>query len=224
MIFCHHSGHVNHMMRWLTKYFLDYLDIFHMYAEMGNHEHTKMQLRFQHTANSFVLITKHQVGGTGQYCKAANNVVITWKFCVLNKQYSAFEWGVQQGKHRVPYSWLQNLGPAGNDYSTWDLHQLFGVGQMCVLHGLMSQLSMMTSIGYWIPESCKDRMGQLTENGYRLQSHIQRSLIVVTMKYRYSSLYIQPTYCSLLIHIVEKGHLEGTIFGINKIYIFGLLK
>jgi hypothetical protein len=65
------------MQWWLTKSFLDYLDIFHMYAEMGNHEHTKMQLRFHHTANSFGFITKHQVGGTGQYHTAANNVVTT---------------------------------------------------------------------------------------------------------------------------------------------------
>jgi hypothetical protein len=88
----------------------------------------------------------------------------------------------------------------------------------------MSQLSIMSSIRYWILESCKDHMGQLTENAYGLQSHIQRSWIVVTVKSRYTSLFIQSTDCSGLIHIVEKGDLEGTIFCVNKIFICVLLK
>jgi hypothetical protein len=34
--FCHLPGQVRHLKWWLTKYFADNVDIFHMYAEMGN--------------------------------------------------------------------------------------------------------------------------------------------------------------------------------------------
>jgi hypothetical protein len=33
---------VHNLKWWLTKYFADHVDIFHMYAEMGNDERTEM--------------------------------------------------------------------------------------------------------------------------------------------------------------------------------------
>jgi len=44
MLFCHLPGQVHHLKYWLTMYFADEVDIFHMYAEMGNDEGTEMQL------------------------------------------------------------------------------------------------------------------------------------------------------------------------------------
>jgi hypothetical protein len=34
-------------MWWFTKFFADHLDIFYMYAEVGNNEWTEMQFKFQ---------------------------------------------------------------------------------------------------------------------------------------------------------------------------------
>lgn len=44
---CLLDGQVHHWMWWLTKYFVDHVDIFHIYADMGNDRHTEMQLIFQ---------------------------------------------------------------------------------------------------------------------------------------------------------------------------------
>jgi len=47
VLFCSPPGQVHHLKWWLNKYFVDHVDIFHMYAEMGNDECTEMQLKFQ---------------------------------------------------------------------------------------------------------------------------------------------------------------------------------
>ena len=47
VLFCPLPGQVRHLKWWLTKRFADNADLFHMYAEMGNDEHTEMQLKFQ---------------------------------------------------------------------------------------------------------------------------------------------------------------------------------
>jgi len=47
VLFCPLPGQVRHLKWWLTKYFVDNVDIFHMYAEMGNDVRTEMQLKFQ---------------------------------------------------------------------------------------------------------------------------------------------------------------------------------
>ena len=47
MLFCSLPGQVHHLNRWLTEYFVGHVDIFHMYAELENDEHTEMQLNFQ---------------------------------------------------------------------------------------------------------------------------------------------------------------------------------
>ena len=106
--------------------------------EMGNDEHTEMQLKFQDSANPSEFVTTPKVGGTGLNLTAANHAVITQNFWVLNEQYQAFARVVQQGQNRVPHTWLLNTGPSGYDNRASDLHQLSGVAIMRVLHGLMS--------------------------------------------------------------------------------------
>jgi len=61
-----------------------------MFAEMGNGERTEMQLKFQDSRNPSLFITTSKVGGTGLNLTAANHVVITQKFRVLNEQRQAF--------------------------------------------------------------------------------------------------------------------------------------
>jgi len=46
VLFCPLPGQVLHLKWWLTKFFADNVDIFHMYAEMGNDERTEMQFKF----------------------------------------------------------------------------------------------------------------------------------------------------------------------------------
>jgi len=75
-----------HYSNWeLTKYHVDHLDIFHMYAKIGNNECTDIQLKFQISQNPLVFVTTPKVGGTGLSLTAANYAVITEKFWVLNK-------------------------------------------------------------------------------------------------------------------------------------------
>jgi hypothetical protein len=47
MLFCTLPGNVRNSKWWLMKYVADNVDIFHMYAEMGNNERTAIQLKFQ---------------------------------------------------------------------------------------------------------------------------------------------------------------------------------
>jgi len=47
VLFCSLCGQVHHFRWWLTKYFADHVDLFHMYAEMGNDEQAEMLLKFQ---------------------------------------------------------------------------------------------------------------------------------------------------------------------------------
>jgi len=61
-----------------------------MYAEMGNNERREMQLKFQYSPNPSVFVTTPKVGGTGLNLTAANHVVKTKKFWVLNAQCQAF--------------------------------------------------------------------------------------------------------------------------------------
>jgi hypothetical protein len=105
---------------------------------MGNDERTEMQLKFQDSPNPSVFVTTPKVGGTGLNLTAANYAVITLKFWVMNEQRQAFEQDVRLGQNRVPHTWLLNTGPGGYDNRASDLHQLSGVAQMSVLHGLMS--------------------------------------------------------------------------------------
>ena len=42
VLVCSLAGQVRHLKWWLTMYFADHVDIFHMYTEMGNDEGTEM--------------------------------------------------------------------------------------------------------------------------------------------------------------------------------------
>jgi hypothetical protein len=90
VLFCLLPGQVCHLKWWLTKFFGDNMDIFHMNAELGNDERTDLQLKFQDSRNPSVFITTPKVGGKGLNLTAANRAVITQKFWVLNEHRQAF--------------------------------------------------------------------------------------------------------------------------------------
>ena len=77
VLFCHLPGQVRHLKWWLMKFFEDNVDIFHMYAKMGNDERTKMQLKFQDSRNHSLFITTPKVGGTGPSCNDNAQVIST---------------------------------------------------------------------------------------------------------------------------------------------------
>ena len=120
-------GQVYHLKWWLTKFFADNVDIFHMYAEMGKDERTEMQLKSQDSRNPSVFITTPQVKGIGLNLRAAKHAVITQKYWVLNEQRQAFARVVQLGQNRVPHTCLLNTGPGGYDNCGSDLHKHSGV-------------------------------------------------------------------------------------------------
>jgi len=136
-----------------------------MFAAMGNDEHTEMQLKFQDSPNPSVFVTTPKVGETGLNLTAANHAVITEKFWVLNEQWQAFARVVPLGQNRVPHTWLLNTRPNGYDNRASDLHQLSGVAQMRVLHGLMNRPNITTTMIYWILECRQDHTKRLMEHG-----------------------------------------------------------
>jgi SNF2 family DNA or RNA helicase len=68
-------------------FFADHLDIFYMFAEMSNNEHSEMQLTFQDSPNPSGFVSTPKVGGTGLNLTAANHAVITQNFWKLNVQW-----------------------------------------------------------------------------------------------------------------------------------------
>jgi len=169
VLFCPLPGHVCHPMGWLTNYFVDHVDIFQMYSELGNDEHTQMQLKFQDSRNPSVFITTPNVCRTALNPTAANHAVITQKFRVLSEKWQAFARGVLLKQNQVPQTWLMNTGPGADDTSPSDLNQHSGVAKMRVLHGLMSRPNIKMTMLYAILESRKGHREQLTENGDTLQ-------------------------------------------------------
>jgi len=165
VLFCPLPGQVRHLKWWLTKFFVDHLDIFYMYAEMGNDERTEMQLKFQDSPNPSVFVTTPKVGGTGLNLTAANHAVMTQKCLVLNEQRQAFAWVVRLGQNRVPNTWLLHTGLNGYDNRASNLHQLSGVAQMRVLKGLMNRPNITTMIIYRILECCQEHTKRLMEQG-----------------------------------------------------------
>jgi hypothetical protein len=117
-------------MWWVTTFFADHLDISFIFAEMGNDEHTEMQLKFQQSPNPSVFVTTPKVDGTGLNLTTANHVVISQTFWVLNALRQPFAGVVQLGQNRVPQTWLFNTGPNGYDNRASDLHRLSGVAQI----------------------------------------------------------------------------------------------
>jgi len=165
VLFCLLPGQVRHLKWWLTELFVEHLDIVYMYAEMGNDQRTEMQLTFQDSQNPSVFVTTPKVGGTGLNLTAANHAVMTQKFWVLNEQRQAFARVVRLGQNRVAHTWLLISGPNGYDNEASDLHQLSEVAQMRVLHGLMTQPNITTSMIYRILECREDHPMQLSEEG-----------------------------------------------------------
>ena len=95
VLFCFLPRQFRHFKWWLTQLCADnFLDIFYMFAEMGNDERTEMQIKFQNSPNPSVFVTTHKLGGKGLNLTAANHAVITQKFWVLNEQRQAFAWVV----------------------------------------------------------------------------------------------------------------------------------
>jgi len=170
VLFCPLPGQVHHLKWWLTKYFAHHVQIFHMYAEMGNDERTEMQLRLKDSRNPSVFVTTPKVGGTSPNPTAPNHAVITQKCWVRNEQQQAFAREVRLGQNRVPHTWLLNTGPGGYDNRATDFHQLSAVAQMRVLHGLMSRPNITPSMISRILESREDHTKQLTENEDTFQS------------------------------------------------------
>jgi len=170
LLYCPLPGQVCHLKWWLTKYFADHVDIFHMYAEMDNDQRTEMHLKFHDSWNPIGLVTTNNIGGTCTNLSAANHTVITQKFWVLNEQRQAFARVVRLGPNRVPHSWLLSTCPGGYDTYARDLHELSGVAQIRVLHGLMSRPRMTTLMIYRILELRENHTKQLTANGDTLQS------------------------------------------------------
>jgi len=150
VLFCPLPGQICYLNWWLRKLCGDDLDIFYMFAEMGNHECTAMQLKFQDSPNPSVNVTTPKVVGTGLNLTAANHAVITKKIWVLNEQRRTFAWVVRLGQNRVPHTWLLNTGPNGNDNRASGLHQFSGVAQMRVVHGLMNRPNITTTMIHWI--------------------------------------------------------------------------
>jgi len=152
------------------KFFADNVDIFHMYAELGNDECTEMQLKFQDSQTPSVFITTTKVGGTGLNLTDENHTLIIQKFWVLNEQRQTFARVVRLGQNRIPHTWLLNIDPGGYDNRTSDLHQHSAVAQMRNPHGLISRPNIMMTIIYRFLEAREDHPKRLTENGNTLQS------------------------------------------------------
>jgi len=165
VLFCPLPGDVRHLKWWLTKFFADHLDIFYMNADMGNDERIEMQLKIQDSPNPSVFVTTPKVGGIGLNLTAANHAVTTQKFWVLNEQRQAFARVVRLGQNRVPHTWLLITEPNGYDNRASDLHQLSGVAQMRVLHGLINRPNNTTTMIYWILECRQDHKMRFTGQG-----------------------------------------------------------
>ena len=144
VLFCLFPGQVRHLEWWLTKYFADHVDIFHMYAEMGNDERTEMQFKLQDWHNPSVLVMTPKVGRTDLNHTGASHTVITEKLLVQNKQQWAFVRVVQLRQSRVPQTWLLNTGPGSYDTRANNVYQHSAVAQIRVLYGLRSGLNIMT--------------------------------------------------------------------------------
>jgi hypothetical protein len=91
---------VYHLMWWLSKYFVNHVDIFLMYAEMGKNECTEIQITFQNVQNPMLLVTIPEVRGTGVNLTATKNAVITHMFWKWNEQHESFAKVVRLGQSR----------------------------------------------------------------------------------------------------------------------------
>jgi hypothetical protein len=132
--------------------FWDHLEIFYLYTEMDNNEHTEMQLKFQDLPNPSVFVNIPKVEVAGLNLTAAHHAVIIQQLWVLTVQSQAFSQVVQLVYNRVPHTWLLNTRPSGCDNGESDIQQLSDVALIRVLNGLMSQPNITTALMYPIQE------------------------------------------------------------------------
>jgi len=156
VLFCPLPGKACHLKWWLAKSFADHLDIFYMYVEMGNNEHTEMQLKFQDSLHPSVIVTKPKVGGTCLNLIAANHSVRTQRLRVWTELCRVFARVVWLRQNSVEHTWLLNTRPGGYDDRASDLHQLPGLVEMRVLHGLMSWPNITMLMAYCTVEGRED--------------------------------------------------------------------
>jgi len=164
VLFCPLPDQVRDLKWWLTK-FLRIIRIFSTCMRKWATMSAQKCCSNSKIPQIPVFITTPKVGGTGLNLTAANHAVITEKFWVLNEQRQAFARVVQLGQNRVPHRRLLNTGPDGYGNRASDLHQLSGVAQMGVLHGLMNRPNITTMMIYRILECRQDHMKRLEEQG-----------------------------------------------------------
>jgi len=157
-------------MWWLTKVSTDNVDIFHLYAQIGNDERTEMQLKFQDSRNPSVSGTTPKVGGTGLHLTTANHAVMMQKFLILNEQWPGFAQVVRLVQNPVPHTWVLNAGSVDYYICARDFHIHSSVAQMRVLHGFMRLLNITTSMIHQILHAPEDHSKKLEENADTLQS------------------------------------------------------
>jgi hypothetical protein len=186
-------GQVWHLTRLLSNCFVNHVDIFHMYPEIGNDNHTDIQHNFLEAGTPSVIVTTPTADGTSLNLTASKCAITTQMFWVLNTQWQAFTYVVQSGQNSVAQTWSLNMGPGGDKNHTCDLHLHSGVAQMRILHCLMSQPNIITWIIYWILVCYEDHTAQLTEDRDALPADNQSWLIVKTVLSISVSLDVQLT-------------------------------
>jgi len=170
VLYCPLSGQVCHFKWRLTKLCRDHLDIFYTYTEMGNDERPDLLLKLKDSPNPSGFITTPKVGGMGLNLTVATNAVITQKFWVLNEQRKAFAKVVWLRQNRFPHTWLLNTGSSGYDNRVRCQHQLSGVVQMRVLHGLVNRRNIITLMIYGVLAWQEDYMKQVMVHGNLMPS------------------------------------------------------
>jgi hypothetical protein len=142
---------------------------------------------------SLCTLTTWSVGGIDLTHTVANYGVLTQKFWILNAQWQAFPQVVLWGQHSILQTWLLYTGPGGYCYSASNLHRYSRVAQLSVLHCMISQLNITTSMIYYILESREDHPMWLLGTGATFRLHELLWVIVKNAWPRYASLDSQPT-------------------------------
>ena len=99
VVFCPLPGQLRDLKLWVMMFFVDNVDIFYMFAEIGNDDCTEMQLKFQDLRNPSLFVTTPKVGGTRLNLSAVNVAEISQKLWVCNEQWQAFAQVVGPGQN-----------------------------------------------------------------------------------------------------------------------------
>ena len=130
VLFCPLPGLVRHLKCWLTNYFADHVDIFHMYKEMGNDAHKEMQLKYRDSPNPSVFVSTPKASRKSVNLGAASHAGISQRYWVLNVQRRPFAQAFQLGDKRMQHTWLRNPRLGGYDNPVCNLHQHSAVAQI----------------------------------------------------------------------------------------------